>query len=48
MRTQYIVLVYRIDLYIKEDFDIIEAINETFRHIKKSSNQLTKQLTQKI
>ena len=33
----------------KEDFDIFKAINETFRYIKRSSNELTKKsLTDKI
>ena len=36
----------RID-FDKEDFDIFKAINERFRYIKQSSNQLTKQSTKK-
>ena len=31
----------------KGNFDIFEAINEIFRHIKQSSNQLNKQSTRK-
>ena len=31
----------------EEDFDIFKTINEIFRHIKQSPNQLTKQSTKK-